>query len=690
MTEEFITYPQFGGGVPAYTTFASLPPNAPDGQLAITLDTYTLYAFDANTSMWLALATPSSSLSIGPIDSVPPSVNGAVLSSGSLILQSASSIYPGLVNTAAQTFAGVKTFQNSISASNLSGTNTGDVSLTALGSSPNADGASLTGQVLTLQPADGTHPGLLSATTQSIGGDKTFIGAISASNLSGTNSGDVSLGTANGLSLVGQTLSLGLADATHTGALSSTDWNNFNNAQPAGDYITGLTGDLIAYGPGIAGALVNKIQGTLVFGTTGTGNVVFSDSPTLTGTLSGGSGTFSGSLGASNLSGTNTGDQTITLTGQVTGSGTGSFATTIATHTVSNSNLATMPAQTLKGNATLLGSVDVQDLSVSQVQYMLAIPTSSSPLPLAAGGTGNNYGSVSALFAALSPLTTKGDILGFSSTDARLPVGSDGQFLVADSTQTLGIKWASVSAGVTTVGTIDSQTKSANGLVILGTNIYAQTADGSNPGMLSTGIQTIAGDKTFTGNISASNLGGTNSGDVTLGTVGSSPNGNAASLSTQILTLQPASSGFPGVVTAGTQTFGGNKTFGGTVAITGLTANTALIANGSKQIASSTVTDTELGYVSGVTSNIQNQINTLSSGTYKVNLFTLSSTDITNGYVTLSTAPITAANTILTVIGGPMQDYSIDYTVSGTQLSWSGLGLDGILTAGDKLVVQFE
>lgn len=39
----------------------------------------------------------------------------------------------------------------------------------------------------------------------------------------------VTLGTANGLSLSGQVLSLGLAGASSTGALSSTDWNTFNN-----------------------------------------------------------------------------------------------------------------------------------------------------------------------------------------------------------------------------------------------------------------------------------------------------------------------------------------------------------------------------------------------------------------------------------------------------------------------------
>ncbi len=49
------------------------------------------------------------------------------------------------------------------------------------------------------------------------------------SGISGTNTGDVTLGTPNGLSLAAQVLSLGLAGTSTTGALSSTDWNTFNN-----------------------------------------------------------------------------------------------------------------------------------------------------------------------------------------------------------------------------------------------------------------------------------------------------------------------------------------------------------------------------------------------------------------------------------------------------------------------------
>jgi len=52
----------------------------------------------------------------------------------------------------------------------------------------------------------------------------------------------VTLGTANGLSLSTQALSLALASTSTNGALSSTDWNTFNNKQPAGSYQPQLSG----------------------------------------------------------------------------------------------------------------------------------------------------------------------------------------------------------------------------------------------------------------------------------------------------------------------------------------------------------------------------------------------------------------------------------------------------------------
>jgi hypothetical protein len=67
-----------------------------------------------------------------------------------------------------------------------SGSNSGDITLAAVGATPNANGASLSGQVFTLQPADGTHPGITTTAAQTWAGVKTFTSAISV--LSGDSS----------------------------------------------------------------------------------------------------------------------------------------------------------------------------------------------------------------------------------------------------------------------------------------------------------------------------------------------------------------------------------------------------------------------------------------------------------------------------------------------------------------------
>ncbi|MFZ2038494.1 MAG: tail fiber domain-containing protein [Minisyncoccia bacterium] len=67
-------------------------------------------------------------------------------------------------------------------------------------------------------------------TVGSTTGTSTFAGYLTALNLSGTNTGDVTLtNNINGLTISGQALTLGLAGASATGTLSATDWNTFNN-----------------------------------------------------------------------------------------------------------------------------------------------------------------------------------------------------------------------------------------------------------------------------------------------------------------------------------------------------------------------------------------------------------------------------------------------------------------------------
>lgn len=47
-----------------------------------------------------------------------------------------------------------------------------------------------------------------------------------------------------------------------------------------------------------------------------------------------------------------------------------------------------------------------------------------------------------------SPLTTKGDLYGYDTADARIPVGSNAQVLIADSSDAQGIIWASLRRAI--------------------------------------------------------------------------------------------------------------------------------------------------------------------------------------------------------------------------------------------------
>lgn len=74
-----------------------------------------------------------------------------------------------------------------------------------------------------------------------------------------------------------------------------------------------------------------------------------------------------------------------------------------------------------------------------------------------------------------SPLTTKGDIYVYGATNTRLPVGTDGQILSADSTQSTGLKWIASSGSP---GGSNTQLQYNNSGAFGG--ISGATSDGTN------------------------------------------------------------------------------------------------------------------------------------------------------------------------------------------------------------------
>ena len=88
--------------------------------------------------------------------------------------------------------------------------------------------------------------------------------------------------------------------------------------------------------------------------------------------------------------------------------------------------------------------------------------TLAGTLAIANGGTGQT--TQTAAFDALSPLTTKGDLIASNGTDnVRVPVGTNGYVLTADSSAATGVAWAAAgSARVVAVADATSITINAD------------------------------------------------------------------------------------------------------------------------------------------------------------------------------------------------------------------------------------
>ena len=104
-----------------------------------------------------------------------------------------------------------------------------------------------------------------------------------------------------------------------------------------------------------------------------------------------------------------------------------------------------------------------------------ATPTSSDILLIEDAADGNNkkkitIGDIPSSGSA-SPLTTKGDLYSFDTNNARLPIGTNGQILVADSNEATGLKWQ----GNNTIGTKVLVTGSFAGSGTLQTLAVGQT-----------------------------------------------------------------------------------------------------------------------------------------------------------------------------------------------------------------------
>ena len=99
-------------------------------------------------------------------------------------------------------------------------------------------------------------------------------------------------------------------------------------------------------------------------------------------------------------------------------------------------------AQPSTSPTTTIGDIIYNNTGASAGDTRLAIGTENQLLTVISGAPSWQNA------PEQTTLTTKGDIQTYDTANARLPVGNDGEFIVADSAETTGLKWSNQLQGV--------------------------------------------------------------------------------------------------------------------------------------------------------------------------------------------------------------------------------------------------
>jgi len=143
--------------------------------------------------------------------------------------------------------------------------------------------------------------------------------------------------------------------------------------------------------------------------------------------------------------------------------------------------------------ADIAGKLNISDTATMLAPYALTseVPAQFNPIAGANIGITGTYPNI----------TFSGTVTQYTDALARAAIsltttGTSGAATYNSSTGVFNIPQYSGGGGVTTVGAFQSGS-TANGASISGSNIFMHKVSATNPGMLSTGTDTIAGAKTF-------------------------------------------------------------------------------------------------------------------------------------------------------------------------------------------------
>ncbi len=404
---------------------------------------------------------------------------------------------------------------------------TAGVSTLAYSSTGASNGGTISGTTLTLTAADASNPGLISTGTQTIAGAKTFTNTatfntdISVNGLTvGRGAGAVASNAAFGATALNANTSGNFNVAVGSEALQRNTGGSVNVALGAAtiDYLTSGNNNTAVggfagrnYGPngGATGNNTTMNNGILLgydarpLASGGTDEVVI-------GMRAIGHGSNTVTLGnSSNTKTFLTGD--LSLTGNIT-SGIWS-ATEVA---VAKGGTGATTAAGARTNLGLVIGTDVMaaNFTTTLTGDVTGAGNGSFATTLAASGVNSGtYGSSTAI--PTFTVDTKGRITSASSV--------------------------AITAGVSTLAY--STTGSSNGGTISGTTLTLTAADALNPGLISTGAQTIAGAKTFSSDVTATNF----LGNATTATTASNISATSNTTLTSLANLATV-----GTITAGT------------------------------------------------------------------------------------------------------------------------------------------
>lgn len=242
--------------------------------------------------------------------------------------------------TASTTVAIASSNVNLTSGNTLSGNNSGDVTLATIGSTPNGAGASLSGQVLTLQPANGSNPGLLTIGAQTIAGDKTFSGSVTASNFTPLPTGStVMTRDINANVLVNNIVENFTTTVTAAGTTTITGASNPLQQFTGSTTQSVKLPDATMLVTGATFVIFNRSSGIVTVKDNGSNTVQAMASDSQASFCLASTATTNGSWDVSYTT-TSAANAITALTGDVTATGPGSVAATIANLAVTNAKIA--------------------------------------------------------------------------------------------------------------------------------------------------------------------------------------------------------------------------------------------------------------------------------------------------------------------------------------------------------------